>query len=111
MTKKQERIEEQEQIANKVYNDLASHIAAFLEDRGYLEDKDHVISSCYTLVVLAADLMSHATDLENHEIIRELAQVLSDTLGYEVEYQIEGEEEDHTFDLPKLNNKDKNNLN
>jgi hypothetical protein len=104
--------QDQKNIAESVYHDVANHIFSFLEEKKYLEDGEHLVAACYSLVTLATNLMAEATDFEDHEILRQLSEIISDSLGYEVEYQIEGEEEnDATMQLPSPTKTNKNLLN
>lgn len=102
--KKSQQISSEEDYAHKIYNEIGKNIFSFLEKKKYLDNPEYLLASCYSMVSLAAELMSETTDMQPAVILKELSSVLSDTLGYEVQYHIDEDslEEEESQDITAL---------
>lgn len=95
---------------DQIYIELKNKILELIEDNSYHKDINDLVPFCYSLVSIAADIMVNSTDMDGGEILKELSSILSETLGYDVEYQIE-DYDDNDVEDPAPVNKNKKLLN
>lgn len=82
-------------IAKKTHQFLTDVIVKYLQDNKYEEDGEAIFTVACSIVAFATEMVNNSTDLEPQETFAYISDVIASSLGIELEYESDLENEDH----------------
>lgn len=74
----------------EIYTAIGNNVLSFFKEKRYIDDANKLIPACYSLVAIATELISKATDMSEQQVVEELTVVMVDTLNSDNEDDYSG---------------------